>query len=89
MLVKFSSLLNFQPIISNERYLIGEHKFMLPHNKILPGTSSNLLQIFQMNGQAGRFGLVKPGKPSKVTTMCLVLGSIEKNIQGRNIVQAF
>ena len=44
MVVKFSSLLNFQPIhchnISNERYFIGELKFMLPHSKILPVTSS-------------------------------------------------
>ena len=38
MVVKFSSLLHFQPIhfniISNERYLIGELKFMLPLNRI-------------------------------------------------------
>ena len=26
--------------ISNERYFIGELKFMLPHSKIFPGTSS-------------------------------------------------
>ena len=44
-----------------------------------------------MNGQAGRFGLVKLLNPSKVAPVCLILGATEKNIlgQGKNKVQAF
>ena len=44
-----------------------------------------------MNGQEGRFGFVKPGNPSIVAPICLVLWAIEKNIQGqgKNKVQAF
>ena len=57
---------------------MGVLKFMLPHNKFFLEYPQNLLQIFQMNGQAGRFGLVKPGNPSKVAPLCLVLGAIEK-----------
>ena len=30
----------------------------------------NQLQIIQMNGQAERFGLVKPGIPSKIVPIC-------------------
>ena len=33
-----------------------------------------------MNGQAGKFGLVNPGHPSKIASICLVLGTIEKKI---------
>ena len=44
-----------------------------------------------MNGQTGRFGSVKPGNPSKVAPVCLILGATEKTIlgQGKNKVQAF
>ena len=33
-----------------------------------------------MNGQAGKFGLVNPGHPSKIASICLVLGTIVKKI---------
>ena len=53
---------------------------MLPHSKILPGLYPlNPIHIFQMNGRAGRFGLVKPGNLSKVVPLCLVFRAIEKN----------
>ena len=39
------------------------------------------LQIFQMNKRAGRFGLVKPGHPSKVGSICLIKGSLKKKSQ--------
>ena len=35
-----------------------------------------------MKKQAGRFGLVKPGHPSKVAPISLVYGVIEKKILG-------
>ena len=31
------------------------------------------LQIFQVSGKAGRFGLVKPGHPPKFSLICLFL----------------
>ena len=42
-----------------------------------------LIQIFQVDGRAGKFGLVKPGNPSKVAPLCLVLWAIEKMILGQ------
>ena len=50
-----------------------------------------LLQKFQMNGQVGRFGLVNPGHPSKIASIFLVLGTIEKKIlsQAKKKLEAF
>ena len=31
------------------------------------------LQIFQVSGKAGRFGLVKPGHPQKFSPICPIL----------------
>ena len=56
---------------------------MLPPLKFCLEHPQNPLQIFQMNGRAGRFGLVKPGNLSKVAPLCLVLRAIEKIIFGQ------
>ena len=34
-----------------------------------------LIQIFQVDGRAGRFGLVKPGQPPKCAPNCLFSGN--------------
>ena len=64
---------------------------MLPPLKFCLEHPQNPLKKFQRNEQAGWVGLVKPGKPSKIVPICLVLGTNEKNIlgQGINKVQAF
>ena len=46
-------------------------KFALDHPQ-------KLLQKFQVGGRAGRFGLVKPGHPSKHSPICLFLGDTFK-----------
>ena len=46
-------------------------KFCLDHLQ-------NLIQIFQMDGRALRFGLVKPGHPSKYFPICLFSGNTLK-----------
>ena len=62
-----------------QRYVLGVPKFEWPQNKLLPRSSLWLL-IFQVSGKAGRFGLVKPGHPSKHSSICLVLGNTFKII---------
>ena len=55
------------------------------------------LQIFQVSGKAGRFGLVKPGHPSKYSLMCLfsgdtlkiVIDSAKKKIQTFFYIEIF